>query len=124
MSTSSACLRFVDEHRAGGVHRPERQQPFLHARSAHEGHHRVGQVDQLDALAGVDLDGFGHDGKPPALADVVFATGVSRTVTTELLLIDIHCRTSVRTGTVEPRRTAVVTSGSTDAYPDRKGSWV
>src|SRR5215203_5721329 len=43
--------------------------------------------------------------RPPTLAEVVFGTGVSRTVTTELLLIP-H-------GNIQ---------GSTDAYPDRKGS--
>ena len=47
--------------------------------------------------------------RPPALAEVVFATGVSRTVTTELLDITPFM---------------VTFRGSTDAYPDRKGSWV
>src|SRR5687768_8501407 len=56
-------LRFIDEYGAGGMHRPQRQQAFLYARAAHEGHHRVCQIDQLDTLAGVDLDGFGHHGE-------------------------------------------------------------
>jgi hypothetical protein len=68
------------------MHRPERQQAFLHARSAHERHDRVGQVDDLDALAGVDVDGFGDDRQVrrrwPRWSS---ETGVSRTVTTELL---------------------------------------
>ena len=42
--------------------------------------------------------------RPPTEAEVVLARGVSRTVTTELLLITPHCRTFA-----EPRRTLLET---------------
>ena len=45
----------------GSSHRPERHQPFPDTRSADEGHHRIGQVHELDTVAGIDLDGFGRD---------------------------------------------------------------
>ena len=61
---------------------------------------RVGQIDELDALGGVDVDGLGDDRESAALADVVLATGVSRTVTTELLDITLHV-----TFRVQPTRT-------------------
>ena len=88
MSTSSARCDSLMNTRAGRVHRPQRDHAFLDAELAHERHHRVGQVHQLDALGGVDVDVFRDHGEAAgAIAEVVFATGVSRTVTTELLLI-------------------------------------
>jgi hypothetical protein len=51
-------LELVDEHAAGRVQRPEADHPLLHAHAADERHDALGEVDQLDALVGLDEDGF------------------------------------------------------------------
>ena len=47
-------LVFVDEQGAGGVHRPDADQPFADIALAHELHHPIGQIDHFDTLIGLD----------------------------------------------------------------------
>ena len=56
-------LKFVDEQRAGRVHRPEAHQPFADVEAANEFHHEIGEVHQLDALVGLDHNGFAMNRK-------------------------------------------------------------
>ena len=88
MSTSSAFCDSLMNTRAGRVHRPERDQPFLTPNVRTNAITRVGQVHQLDALVGVDVECVSAiDAGRRRWPTVIFATGVSRTVTIELLLI-------------------------------------
>mgnify|MGYP003694140091 CR=1 FL=1 len=47
-------LELVDEERARRVHRPEADQPFADVETPDEFHDPVGQIDELDALIGLD----------------------------------------------------------------------
>ena len=57
-------LRFVDEERAGGVHRPHADDAFDNTGALNEVHHPSRQVDELDAIGRADGQRFGADDQP------------------------------------------------------------
>ena len=51
-------LKLVDEQAAGRVHRPEAHQAFPDVELAHKFHDAAREIDELDALLGLDDDGL------------------------------------------------------------------
>src|SRR5205814_10093483 len=78
-------LEFVDEERAGRVHRPERDEPFPDVEAPGKFHHSVGQIDELDALIRLHDERFAVNRKATDLRrchifDGLLANGDSRTL--------------------------------------------
>ena len=150
MSTSKRLLRLVDEQRASRVHRPEGDHPLFDAGVAHVRHHAIGQVDQLDAIVGLDRERVAVDHKAARgrhdLLDRGFARGHDRTLAhlveriNETESIEHRCSPKVlgpfrRNGPLgyraytplshqTPHCNNATIESSTDAYPGRQGSWV
>ena len=78
-------LELVDEQRAGRVHRPEADQPFADVEPPHELHDPVGEIDELDALIGLDderlaVNRKAADRRRCHLFDGLLANGDGRTL--------------------------------------------
>jgi hypothetical protein len=78
-------LELVDQQRAGGVHRPDADQPFADVEPPDELHDLVRQIDQLDALIGLDderlaMNRHAANRRSGHTVDRLLADGDSRTL--------------------------------------------
>src|SRR3954447_25389796 len=110
-------LEFVDEQRTGRVHRPEADQPLADVEPAHEFHDAVGEIDQLDALIGLDHEGLtmnrkAADHRAGHLLDRRLPDGDSRTLAHALPLRMRSEKARTRTGYV----TRKLTNQATPVY--------
>ena len=84
-------LELVDEERAGGVHRPEADEPLADVEPTHELHDAIGEIDELDPLVGLHDDRLAvnrkaADSRRSHFLDGLLANGDSRTLAHALLV--------------------------------------